>query len=136
MMVDLTVDGVTDVRRRLETACGKWRGDALEGLIVSRLPLIQGRLERNKDGNFVSTALQLRQSLCIAVPAHRKSLTRLLLSAHPGYRGPTLQRETHGTHTKGFPAQPILSKACRERGICSPRLLGARACCIALCFSR
>ncbi|KAJ7328748.1 hypothetical protein DFH08DRAFT_709371, partial [Mycena albidolilacea] len=48
----------------------------------SRLPLIQGRLERNEDGDFVQMPVKLRQYLRVPVPAHRKALTRLYLSAH------------------------------------------------------
>ncbi|KAJ7917975.1 hypothetical protein B0H13DRAFT_1607799 [Mycena leptocephala] len=78
---DLTVDGVAEVRKHLLAACDKWLADSVV-LMSSRLPLLQGRLERNEDGKFVATAMKLRQYLRVPVPAHRKALTRLLLSSH------------------------------------------------------
>ncbi|KAJ7041511.1 hypothetical protein C8F04DRAFT_875230, partial [Mycena alexandri] len=78
---DLTVDGIADIRKRLEVACNEWLATVVTGM-SSRLPLIQGRLERNENGDFVATASKLRQYLRIPVPAHRKVLTRLLLSAY------------------------------------------------------
>ncbi|KAJ7837620.1 hypothetical protein B0H13DRAFT_1553412, partial [Mycena leptocephala] len=77
----LTDDTIAGIRKDLETACGKWLGDTVAGM-SSRLPLIQGRLERNERDQLVANPLKLRQYLHIPVPAHRKSLTRLLLSSH------------------------------------------------------
>lgn len=80
-MGDLTTEGVIATRKAVTAACEKWLGDATEDL-ASRLPLIQGRLERNEEGIFVKTALKLRQYLRVPVPAHRKAITRLYLSSH------------------------------------------------------
>ncbi|KAJ7144692.1 hypothetical protein C8R46DRAFT_823739, partial [Mycena filopes] len=77
----LTVDTIADLRTELNAACEKWLGDTAASM-SSRLPLIQGRLEKNEDGKFVANALKFRQYLRIPVPAHRKALTRLLLSSH------------------------------------------------------
>ncbi|KAJ7819176.1 hypothetical protein B0H14DRAFT_3737981, partial [Mycena olivaceomarginata] len=41
-----------------------------------------GRLEHNEDGNFVQMPVKLRHYLRVLVPARRKALTRLYLSAH------------------------------------------------------
>jgi hypothetical protein len=62
-------------------ACEKWLGDFIREH-ASRLPLLQGRLEPNEDGNYVEMALKLRQYLRVPVPAHRKAITRLYLSSH------------------------------------------------------
>ncbi|KAJ7300902.1 hypothetical protein DFH08DRAFT_626633, partial [Mycena albidolilacea] len=78
---DLTVDSVTNIRKALRGACEKWLGD-LTSQYSSRLPLIHGRLERHEDGNFVQMPVKLRHYLRVPVPAHRKALTRLYLSAH------------------------------------------------------
>ncbi|KAJ7436781.1 hypothetical protein B0H11DRAFT_1754302 [Mycena galericulata] len=78
---ELTAANISDVRKATSTACEKSLGDALEEM-ASRLPLIQGRLERDEDGKFVKTALKLCLYLRVPVPAHRKALTRLLLSSH------------------------------------------------------
>ncbi|KAJ7839102.1 hypothetical protein B0H13DRAFT_1513857, partial [Mycena leptocephala] len=77
----MTEDTIAEVRKDLEHACAKWLGDTVAGM-SSRLPLIQGRLERNELGEFVANPLKLRQYLRIPVPAHRKALTRLILSSH------------------------------------------------------
>ncbi|KAJ7508932.1 hypothetical protein B0H11DRAFT_1901707 [Mycena galericulata] len=76
-----TADDVDAIRKAVRAACETWLG----GLTVehaSRLPLIQGRLECDEGGNFVQMPLKLRQYLRVPVPAHRKALTRLYLSAH------------------------------------------------------
>ncbi|KAJ7479985.1 hypothetical protein B0H11DRAFT_1262926 [Mycena galericulata] len=44
---------------------------------LERSGLIQGRLERDKDGRLVKTALKLRLYLRVPVPAHRKTLNTL-----------------------------------------------------------
>ncbi|KAF7342021.1 RNA-directed DNA polymerase from mobile element jockey [Mycena venus] len=79
--LDLSVDGVNGIRKAVDAAGQKWLNDEITAM-SSRLPLIQGRLERNENRDFVSTALKLRQYLRVPVPAHRKALTRLLLSSH------------------------------------------------------
>ncbi|KAJ6605652.1 hypothetical protein B0H10DRAFT_2076422, partial [Mycena sp. CBHHK59/15] len=76
-----TIDNVPHVRNALSAACGKWLGDLTVGY-AARLPLIQGRLERNENGNLVEMSLKFRQYLNVPVPAHRKALTRLYLSSH------------------------------------------------------
>ncbi|KAJ6515587.1 hypothetical protein C8R45DRAFT_888502 [Mycena sanguinolenta] len=81
LAAELTVDAVNDARKALKQACDKWLTD-LTCQHASRLPLIQGRLERTAEGELVNTALKLRHYLRIPVPAHRKALTRLYLSAH------------------------------------------------------
>ncbi|KAJ7035027.1 hypothetical protein C8F04DRAFT_1221292 [Mycena alexandri] len=78
---DLTADGVADIRKALEAACEKWIGETIADM-SPRLPLIQGRLECNAESALVPTAAKFRQYLRIPVPAHRKALTRLVLSAH------------------------------------------------------
>ncbi|KAJ7038495.1 hypothetical protein C8F04DRAFT_1255777 [Mycena alexandri] len=77
----LSTDAISEIRKSLVSACEKWLSDTISNM-SSRLPLLQGRLERNEEGNYVSTALKLRQYLRVPVPAHRKALTRLVLSAH------------------------------------------------------
>ncbi|KAJ7037061.1 hypothetical protein C8F04DRAFT_999416 [Mycena alexandri] len=78
---DLTADGVADIRKALEAACEKWIGETIADM-SPRLPLIQGRLECNAESALVPTAAKFRQYLRIPVPAHRKALTRLVLSVH------------------------------------------------------
>ncbi|KAJ7165321.1 hypothetical protein C8R46DRAFT_841280, partial [Mycena filopes] len=78
---DLTLDGIAETRKRMKAACEKWLGDTLTTMAF-RLPLLQGRLERSDDGKFVANVLKLRQYLRVPLPAHRKALTRLVLSAH------------------------------------------------------
>lgn len=77
----VTEDTIAEARTGLELACAKWPGDIVVGM-PSRLPLIQRRPERDEHGEFVANPLKLRQYLRIPVPAHRKALTRLLLSSH------------------------------------------------------
>ncbi|KAJ6518793.1 hypothetical protein C8R45DRAFT_801093, partial [Mycena sanguinolenta] len=81
LAAELTVDTVSDARKAFKQACDKWLTD-LTCQHAPRLPLIQGRLERTAEGELVNTALKLRHYLRIPVPAHRKALTRLFLSAH------------------------------------------------------
>ncbi|KAJ7748694.1 hypothetical protein B0H16DRAFT_1725506 [Mycena metata] len=78
---DLTAEGVASIRKNLEAVCHKWIGDTVTEM-SSRLPLIQGRLDRNEDSVLVPIAAKLRQYLRIPMPAHRKAFTRLVLSAH------------------------------------------------------
>jgi hypothetical protein len=73
LMGDLTVDSVTNIRKALRGACEKWLGD-LTSQYSSRLPLIQGQLECNEDGNFVQMPVKLRHYLRVPVPAHCKAL--------------------------------------------------------------
>ncbi|KAJ7717100.1 hypothetical protein B0H16DRAFT_1740824 [Mycena metata] len=63
---DLTPDGVSEIRKSLLEACDKWLSREVADM-SSRIPL---------------TVLKLRQYLRVPVPAHRKALTRLILSAH------------------------------------------------------
>ncbi|KAF7374664.1 RNA-directed DNA polymerase from mobile element jockey [Mycena sanguinolenta] len=78
---DLNNDGVDAVRKQVRESCNKWLGDCISEM-SSRLPLIQGRLELNEDGKYVTMASKLRHYLRVPVPAHRKALTRLALSSH------------------------------------------------------
>ncbi|KAJ7687880.1 hypothetical protein B0H16DRAFT_1218366, partial [Mycena metata] len=78
---NLTAETVAGTIEALETACSQWLADSLKSM-SSRLPLLDGRLERNEEGKFVANALKFRQYLRIPVPAHRKALTRLILSSH------------------------------------------------------
>ncbi|KAJ7482008.1 hypothetical protein FB451DRAFT_974399, partial [Mycena latifolia] len=85
---ELDVDKVVEIRKSVLAACEKWLGN-LTSLLTdslarssSRLPFIQGRLERNDEGKFVQMAIKFRHYLRVPVPAHRKALTRLLLSSH------------------------------------------------------
>ncbi|KAJ7814705.1 hypothetical protein B0H14DRAFT_3747095 [Mycena olivaceomarginata] len=75
----LTVDTVEAVCKALKKAYENWLA-ALTSQYSSRLPLIQGPLERNEDGDFVQMPVKLRQYLLVPVPVHRKALTRLYLS--------------------------------------------------------
>ncbi|KAJ7929408.1 hypothetical protein B0H13DRAFT_1859627 [Mycena leptocephala] len=81
MVSDLTEDGIAEIRKRLIAAYEKWLAEATTAM-AGRIPLIQGRLERDEEGNFVATTLKLRQYLRVPVPAHRRALTRLLLWSH------------------------------------------------------
>ncbi|KAJ7143116.1 hypothetical protein C8R43DRAFT_823347, partial [Mycena crocata] len=78
---ELSTDTVTNMRDEVLRACEKYLNNEIINS-AERLPLIQGRLERNSNGDFVTTALKFRQYLLVPVPAHRKAMTRLLLSAH------------------------------------------------------
>ncbi|KAJ7207268.1 hypothetical protein GGX14DRAFT_366489 [Mycena pura] len=80
LRADLLIDTVS-VQKALKGACEKWMA-GLTTQYSSRIPLIQGRLERNEEGELVQMPLKLRQYLRVPVPAHRKALTRLYLSAH------------------------------------------------------
>ncbi|KAJ7093072.1 hypothetical protein C8R44DRAFT_953387 [Mycena epipterygia] len=60
--VGLTMEGVVETRKAVSGACEKWLGGATDGL-ASRLPLIQGHRERNKEGNFMKTALKLQPEI-------------------------------------------------------------------------
>ncbi|KAJ6525096.1 hypothetical protein DFH09DRAFT_805193, partial [Mycena vulgaris] len=80
-MGELDADSVIGIRKGVTAACERWLGD-LTLKFASRLPLIQGRLERNEDGKFVQMPLKMCQYLCVPVPAHHKALTRLYLSSH------------------------------------------------------
>ncbi|KAJ7366395.1 hypothetical protein DFH08DRAFT_678454, partial [Mycena albidolilacea] len=80
-MTSLTPDGIDDVKHRLNASCSTW----IRNKIVSmseRLPLIQGRVKHAVSGSLQPTAMKLRPYLRVPVPAHRKALTRLLLSSH------------------------------------------------------
>jgi hypothetical protein len=77
----LTSEVIAELRKGVITACQQHYLNSTKEL-ASRLPLIQGRLERNEDGNFVETSLKLQQYLRVPVPAHRKALTRLYVSCH------------------------------------------------------
>ncbi|KAJ6558518.1 hypothetical protein DFH09DRAFT_532903 [Mycena vulgaris] len=72
-MGELDADSVIEIPKGVTAACEKF---------ASRLPLIQGRLERDEDAKFVQMPLKMRQYLRVPVPAHRKALTRLYLSSH------------------------------------------------------
>ncbi|KAJ7499910.1 hypothetical protein FB451DRAFT_1014936, partial [Mycena latifolia] len=78
---ELTAEDVNLIREHVTAACEKCMADLTLDR-ASRLPLIQGRLERNKEGRLVQMPLKLRQYLCVPAPAHRKAITRLFLSSH------------------------------------------------------
>ncbi|KAJ7813117.1 hypothetical protein B0H14DRAFT_2377186, partial [Mycena olivaceomarginata] len=80
-LAQLTVDTVGNIQKALKDACDKWMA-GLTSQYSSRIPLIQDRWEHNEEGEFVRMPLKLRQYLRVPVPAHRKALTRLYLSAH------------------------------------------------------
>ncbi|KAJ7484244.1 hypothetical protein FB451DRAFT_1435404 [Mycena latifolia] len=77
----LEVDDVIQIRTNVTAACAKWLGD-LTLQYASRLPLIQECLEKDENGNFVHMAVKYRHYPSVPIPAHRKALTRLLLSSH------------------------------------------------------
>jgi hypothetical protein len=77
----LSPSGLIDLKRRLSDSCSTWI-DAQITSMAGRLPLIQGRVERTADGTNASSAAKLRLYLRVPVPAHRKALTRILLSSH------------------------------------------------------
>ncbi|KAJ7504998.1 hypothetical protein B0H11DRAFT_2343456 [Mycena galericulata] len=103
-----TADDVDAVRKAVRAACETWLG----GLTVehsSRLPLIQGRLERDEGGNFVQMPLKLRQYFRVPVPAHRKALMRATLKAQ-------IQREraTASAITKPQPRTSLVASINRS----------------------
>ncbi|KAJ7308601.1 hypothetical protein DFH08DRAFT_823887 [Mycena albidolilacea] len=71
-MDTLIPDGITDLKRRLTRSCSTWIGEQIISM-SGRLPLIQG---------FQPSSMKLRLYLRVPVPAHRKALTRILLSSH------------------------------------------------------
>ncbi|KAJ7158082.1 hypothetical protein C8R46DRAFT_839617, partial [Mycena filopes] len=111
-LADLSPDGVIHVRKKLDDAGQQWLSRTITEL-SSRMPLIQGRLERNENGDFIATASKLRQYLRVPVPAHRKALTRLLLSAH------TLGVEILRYDERGRKRAPRAFRFCRfcRRGV-------------------
>ncbi|KAJ6555569.1 hypothetical protein DFH09DRAFT_815923, partial [Mycena vulgaris] len=80
-MGELDADSVIEIRKGVTAACERWLGDLMLKF-ASRLPLIQGRLERDEDGKLVQMPLKMRQYLRAPVPVHRKALTRLYPSSH------------------------------------------------------
>jgi hypothetical protein len=77
----LSPNGLIGIKRRLTDSCSTWINDRIASM-AGQLPLIQGRVERTADGTMRSSAMKLRLYLRVPVPAHRKALTRILLSSH------------------------------------------------------
>jgi hypothetical protein len=109
----LTVDTVEAVRKVLKKAYENWLA-ALTNQYSSCLPLIQGRLERNKDGDFAQMPVKLRQYLRVPVPAHRKALTRDT-GAQARCGGPALQGALSGAHASQLEVLLVLSDCSGER---------------------
>ncbi|KAJ6541993.1 hypothetical protein DFH09DRAFT_1393210 [Mycena vulgaris] len=63
-MGELDADSVIEIREGVTAACERWLGD-LTLKFASRLPLIQGRLERDEDGKSVQMPLKMRQYHCV-----------------------------------------------------------------------
>lgn len=78
---DLSSEVIGELLKAVHASCETSLRQAVENS-WGRLPLLRDRLERNTDGEFVPTTSKFRQYLRIPVPAHRKALTRLFLSAH------------------------------------------------------
>ncbi|KAK7008449.1 hypothetical protein R3P38DRAFT_2413192, partial [Favolaschia claudopus] len=78
---DLCETAVPDLCKRLEVACERWLNAEMQKM-SSRLPLLQHRLDLNSNSLFVHKAMKFRLYLNVPIPAHRKALTRLMLSSH------------------------------------------------------
>lgn len=77
----LSVDGVTSLRKHIETQTGKWLQNEVDG--SRKLYLIHGRLEPQKNKPPAQKSLYLRHYLTtVQSRKHRRALTSVLLSTH------------------------------------------------------
>ncbi|KAJ7330404.1 hypothetical protein DFH08DRAFT_638183, partial [Mycena albidolilacea] len=87
-------------------SCHQWIDERLNAM-AERLPLIQDRQQLRDDGSLGPSPMKLQLYLRIPVPAHRKALTRLILSAH------TLGVELLRYVERDRPAVPRYTRLCR-----------------------
>jgi hypothetical protein len=102
----LTIDGLDALKKDVRASCHQWIDERLNAM-AERLPLIQDRRQLRDNGSLGPSPMKLQLYLRIPVPAHRKALTRLILSAH------TLGVELLRYVERDRPAVPRYARLCR-----------------------
>jgi hypothetical protein len=114
LLASLTSEGLERILERIRDATKSYARNLIRD--SSKLTLLRGRRERNKDGKLVDEAFRLRAYLTVRTNKHRVALTRLLLSDHD------LAEEQLRRDIRGRPSVPADQRLCRfcESAIESP----------------